>query len=248
MKVKCIIPTLFMLIFSAAFVMTYRAMEGATTECITEEEIEYTYLSPYIELSPYDNTFREAADTLGFDWTLVAAIAFVESRFDSTAVSGAGARGVMQLMPSTLRAFKVPDSLGTKSYYNIMTATKLLQTLDKYYKRIEQPRERLNFILAAYNAGHGHVTDAMRLAEKYGYNKYKWEDNVEDFLKHKSQPKYYSDKLCRCGRFTGWRETQSFVKKVIRTWDRYAKAQAEYTDSVTALTVADKTIKIGTIQ
>ena len=94
----------------------------------------YTYLSPYAELSPYDDYFREAADSIGYDWTLLAAIAFTESRFDSTAVSEAGALGVMQMMPETLRGFNIPDSLHNDNYTNIMTAARLLHSLERHFR------------------------------------------------------------------------------------------------------------------
>ena len=75
-------------------------------------EIEKRYISPYVTLSPYDKHFRKAADSLFHcDWKLLAAIAFTESRFDSTALSGVGAKGVMQIMPRTLRGMGIPDTL-----------------------------------------------------------------------------------------------------------------------------------------
>ena len=128
----------------------------------------YTYLSPYATLSPYDSHFREAADSTGYDWTLIAAIAFTESRFDSTAVSEAGAQGVMQVMPETLRGFGIPDSLHTDNRTNIMTAARLLQSLEKQFRPIKSTEERIKFQLASYNAGYGHIQDAMQLAKKHG--------------------------------------------------------------------------------
>src|ERR1041385_737104 len=65
--------------------------------------------SPYLTaetgtLSPYDNWFREYAKIPGWDWRLVAAQAFQESRFNPNARSWAGAAGLMQIMPRTARA------------------------------------------------------------------------------------------------------------------------------------------------
>ena len=204
----------------------------------------YTYLSPYAELSPYDHHFREAADSIGYDWTLIAAIAFTESRFDSTAISEAGALGVMQVMPETLRGFNVPDSLHTDNRTNIMTAARLLQSLEKYFRQIKDRDERMKFILASYNAGFGYIHDAMRLARKYGHDRHKWDANVDSFLIHMSQPKYYTDTLCRNGQFNGWKETLSFVKKVHRHWHRFQRIQQSYSDSIKELILNDNTIRI----
>ena len=188
-------------------------------------EPDYTYLSKYTPLSHFDHHFREAADTLQYDWTLIAAIAFTESRFDSTAISAAGARGVMQMMPKTMRGMEIPDSLHMDSRTNIMAAAELLASLEKHYRYISNPDERLNFVLAAYNAGFGHINDAMRLAHKYGKNKYCWNGNVDSFLIYKSLPEYYTDTLCRNGEFKDWKQTLSFVKTVRRHWKRFSKRQ-----------------------
>ena len=50
------------------------------------------------------------------------------------------------------------------------------------FKNIIDKDERINFVLASYNAGIGHIYDAMALAEKYGHDKYRWIDNVEKYL------------------------------------------------------------------
>ena len=209
------------------------------------KDIEYTYLPKYVVLSDYDKYFRDAADITGYDWTLIAAIAYTESRFDSTAVSAAGACGVMQVMPNTLRGFNIPDSMHMNPKTNIMAATELLKALDKRFRYIRNTKERINFVLASYNAGYGHVIDAMRLAKKHGKNRYKWYGHVDTFLIHKSEPEYYTDTLCRNGQFDGWKETLSFVNKVHRNWRRFSKMQQLYTDSINSVVAADSTKRIA---
>ena len=76
------------------------------------------------------------------------------------------------------------------------------------------PEEKIKFILASYNAGIGHVFDAMALAEKYGKNKYVWEDNVETYILLKSHEEYFNDPVCKNGYFRG-RETYNFVKDIL---------------------------------
>lgn len=209
-----------------------------------EEKPTYSYISPYVNLSHYDNHFREAADTLDYDWTLIAAIAFTESRFDSTAISEVGACGVMQMMPKTMRGFGVPDSLHMDNRINIMTATKLLKSLERQYHYITDKNERINFVLASYNAGFGHILDAMRLAHKHGKNRHVWHENVDTFLIYKSQPEYYTDTLCRNGEFKDWRQTLSFVRKVNRNWKRFSKKQKAYKDSINLIIACDTLKKI----
>ena len=193
---------------------------------------DYAHNSKYVYLSPFDDHFRDAAEIIGYDWKLIAAIAYTESRFDSMAVSQAGACGVMQVMPNTLRGFDIPDSLHMEPRRNIMAATELLRALDRRFKYIHNKEERINFVLASYNAGYGHIQDAMQLARKEGKNRFVWNNSVDSFLVYKSMPEYYTDTLCRNGQFNGWRETLSFVKKVQRNWKRFTRLQQEYTDSL----------------
>lgn len=204
----------------------------------------YTYIPKYVQLSDYDEHFRNAGEIIGYDWTLIAAIAFTESRFDSMAVSEAGALGVMQVMPNTLRGFDIPDSMHLDAKTNIMAATELLRALDKRFRYINDKNERINFVLASYNAGYGHIQDAMQLAKKYGKNRFVWNNSVDSFLIYKSQPEYYTDSVCRNGVFNGWRETLHFVRKVQRNWQRFSQRQQEYSDSINTITANDKTIII----
>ena len=247
MEKRNLLPSVIILLVSLLAISTFdvatRLLKKANTPN-WQEVPAYTYLSPYAELSPYDDYFREAADSIGYDWTLLAAIAFTESRFDSTAVSDAGALGVMQMMPETLRGFDIPDSLHSDNYTNIMTAAKLLHSLERHFRVVKAPEERIKFILASYNAGFGYIHDAMRLARKYGYDRKVWDANVDSFLVHMSRPEFYTDTLCRNGQFNGSQETLSYVKKVHHHWHRFRNIQREYSDSIRAVIINDNTKRI----
>ncbi len=170
-------------------------------------------------LSPYDNIFKRHSATAGFDWQLLAAIGFNESRFKNDIVSWAGARGVMQLMPATARAMGV-SNLETPDN-NILAAARLLKKLDESLEsRIPDHTERLKFVVASYNCGLGHVYDAIALAKKYGLNPEVWTGNVSEAALMKSRPQYYNDPVVKNGYFRG-RETVDFVDRVMNVYEYY---------------------------
>ena len=169
-------------------------------------------------LSPYDSLFKQHAPQLGWDWRLLAAQAYQESRFDSEARSWAGAAGVLQLMPATARAFGVTDAYDPAQ--NVSGAARFLEWLDGYWKeKIADEQERLKFILASYNAGPGHVEDARRLAEKQGDDATVWED-VAYWLLRKSEQAVYSDPVVRYG-FCRGLEPITYVARILDRFDHY---------------------------
>ena len=98
-----------------------------------------------------------------YNWTMVHAIARQESQFDRAAVSHAGARGLMQLMPGTAReqAGKLglgysAGSLTTDTSYNIMLGSSYFQRMLDYYGG------SYPLAVAAYNAGPGNVNRWLR--------------------------------------------------------------------------------------
>lgn len=171
-------------------------------------------------VSPYDAIFRANARTAGRDWRLLAAIGYVESGFNNNLVSWAGARGIMQIMPRSAVAYGLPLDRMEDPEANIAAAARIFADLDRSLSRkVPDSRERVKFVLAAYNAGIGHVYDAIALAGKYGRNPQVWDGNVEQALLMKANPEYYSDPVCRNGYFGG-RHTVAYVMKVMGLWDK----------------------------
>lgn len=166
------------------------------------------------KVSPYDAIFRECGKKTGLDWRLLAAIGYVESGFRPNLVSWAGARGIMQIMPRSAAAYGLSLDQIEDPHANIATGARIFADLDKTLaSKVPDPNERIKFILASYNAGIGHIYDAIALAEKHGYNPRVWHGNVEVALMMKSNPEYYTDPVCRNGYFRG-RESVTFVTKV----------------------------------
>lgn len=96
-----------------------------------------------------DAIFQEAANTYGVSVNLLKAVGMAESNFNQYAQSGAGAQGVMQLMPATAASLGVTDPFDARQ--NIMGGAKLLaQNLATYGGNVD-------LALAAYNAGPGNV-------------------------------------------------------------------------------------------
>jgi len=97
----------------------------------------------------YDRYILSAADRYDMDPAVIKAVIMAESGFNPRAVSRAGARGLMQLMPRTASALGVEDALDPQA--NIMGGTKYLKKLmNRFDNNIE-------LALAAYNAGSRNV-------------------------------------------------------------------------------------------
>ncbi len=171
-------------------------------------------------ISHYDHLFKKYAKEIHWDWRLLASLAYTESNFDTTAVSWAGARGLMQLMPLTAKAMGVPEGKEQNPEESIKAAVKYLGLTTETFQNIPTEEERTKFVLAAYNAGTGHILDAMALAEKYGKNKNIWDDNVETFVLLKSKEEYYNDPVCKYGYIRGT-DTYQFVKDILNRLEIY---------------------------
>lgn len=172
------------------------------------------------QISVYDNLFREYSKLCGWDWKLMAAQAYQESGFDPNAVSWMGALGLMQLMPSTARDMGVGENDVFMPERNIQGAVRLINQLNSHYSDVENADERINFILAAYNAGPGHVDDARALCRKNGLNPNIWQGNVDSYVLRMSEPRYFNDPVVLHGYFRG-SETYGYVNSIRSRWNEY---------------------------
>lgn len=178
-------------------------------------------------ISRYDDIFRKEAEEHGLDWRLLAAVGYTESRFHENLVSPAGARGLMQLMPSVAEAIGIsPESMmnpavsirgGAISLENIISWIG-----DRYNHRNSE--NLMKIAVATYNCGPAHIEDAMTIARLNGLDPGVWEQNLEKALAMKSREEYYSHPQVKHGRFNGAGETKAFVKKVFQTFNIYKKA------------------------
>ena len=169
-------------------------------------------------ISVYDEIIQENAQTLGWDWRLLAALVYKESRFDTTALSYAGAQGLLQLMPVTVERFGVTNPNDPEE--SLKGGVKYLQYLDKFWmERVPETNERIKFILASYNIGQGHVDDAWRLTLKYRKNTQSWQE-VSNFLNLKSDPKYYRDPVVKSGYAKGHIAVK-YVRDVLALFQSY---------------------------
>ena len=170
-------------------------------------------------ISRYDKLFKTYAERIGWDWRLLAAQGWAESRFRPNARSWVGARGLMQIMPRTARGYKTPVSALNNPETSIRVATQLLDDLNRQLaKYVPNDRERMKFVVGSYNVGLAHVLDAMRLCDKYGMDPTVWDDNVERALLMKSKPEYYNDPVVRYGYCRG-SEPVAYVRDIMAFYD-----------------------------
>jgi membrane-bound lytic murein transglycosylase F len=150
-------------------------------------------------ISPYDDLFRRYSADYEFDWRLITSQAYQESRFDPSAVSFAGARGLLQVLPPTGR------EMGFESLFEpeqgVHAGVKYLRHL---YDRVEDaatPEDRLWFALASYNAGFGHLEDARRLTAELGGDPNVWFGGVAETMPLLRKREHYRRArygYCRC--------------------------------------------------
>lgn len=128
----------------------------------------------------YDDTFRKAAKRSfgpAFDWRYFKAQGMAESNLDPQARSRVGARGVMQLMPSTFReiASKNADlAMIDDPESNIEAGIAYDRRLWVRWESDSIAEDRLQFMFASYNAGRGTLLSAQRMARARQLDHRQW--------------------------------------------------------------------------
>lgn len=125
--------------------------------------------------------FQKYGKIYDIDWLALAAVGYQESRLDQSVRSTAGAVGIMQMKPSTAADKNVGITPIDTVDKNIHAGAKYLAFLrDRYFSGPEiSPGARLDFTLAAYNAGPSRIISLRREAAEKGYDPNRWFFNVE---------------------------------------------------------------------
>lgn len=141
------------------------------------------------KLPQYTQLFKIAAQESGWDWKLLASVAYQESHWNPKAVSPTGVRGIMMLTRVTAKEVGVKDR--RNPVQSIIGGARYLRRVErKIPKRVQGP-DRLWFALASYNVGYGHLEDARILTKRGGKNPDRWDD-VKKFLPLLTKKQYYS--------------------------------------------------------
>lgn len=169
------------------------------------------------KVSQWDDQLKQSSELICWDWRLFASLVYQESRFNTDLVSPQGATGIMQFMPETAAYFGISE--GDSPEAQIDAGARYLRYLDNAMKQGNIPdSERIKFVMAAYNAGYGHIVDARNLAVKYGKNPNVWDNNVEYFIRHKSE--YMDDTIVKHGTLRG-EETYKYVQEIMDRYGHY---------------------------
>lgn len=132
--------------------------------------------------SDYDDVFRKYSKRYfgpGFDWRLFKAQGMAESNLDSAARSRVGARGVMQLMPSTFRSIRSENEelkWIDDPEMNIAAGIFYDRKLWVLWERDSVGEHRKEFMLASYNAGRGTILRAQTFARRSKLDPRTWTD------------------------------------------------------------------------
>lgn len=159
----------------------------------------------------YDELFRKYSKRffgVGYDWRYFKAQGMAESNLDSAAQSYVGARGIMQLMPTTFaeiqsrrREFESIDHVE----WNIAAGILHDRYLWQRWKDLGIDDERRRFMFASYNAGEGPILRARGMARERQLDAHAW-SSIEQVAPEVRRWRY--------------RETLGYVKKIQRNYQQ----------------------------
>ena len=171
-------------------------------------KIGRTYLrrvgSSLTSISPYDRIVKQNADEMGWDWRLLSAMIYHESKFVNESCSDKGAVGLMQINNErySVDTLLIPE-------VNISIGTKYLTYLSKMFaEHGADSVECLKFALAAFNCGEGNVLKCIRTAEELGVDPTRW-DSVVTVIPE--VPGFHG------------KQTIAYVREVLDTYGEYSE-------------------------
>jgi membrane-bound lytic murein transglycosylase F len=201
------------------FMVIYNRYYKSLRTSVLRMKSDYSSIGDSEKLSPYDDLIRLGATKLKWDWLLLAALVYQESKFNAEDESWAGARGLMQLMPETAKRFGASNLNDPEQ--SMKAGIGYLSYLNRYWlTRVPDSTERIKFVLASYNAGLSHIIDATRLTQKNDHDPTIWKENVEFYLKKKSESKFYHDPVVKAG-YCQCDEPVNYVNEVLERYEQY---------------------------
>ena len=110
---------------------------------------------------------------------------------------------------------------------NVRVAAMLLEEIDSMVQlpNAISREDSLGIVLACYNGGLGHVSDARRLARAHGEDMNSW-DVVSRYLALKADPAYYEQDVVSYGKFSGGKQTTAYVRTVMKRYEKYCRMAA----------------------
>ncbi|NNK82990.1 MAG: transporter substrate-binding domain-containing protein [Flavobacteriaceae bacterium] len=170
------------------------------------------------QISKYDDLLKKYSKKINWDWRLLASQIYQESQFDPKATSWAGAKGLMQVMPSTAKDLGIKN-LSDKEE-NLRGGTSYLHQIYELFDDITDTTNRIKFTLGAYNCGYGHIKDAQRLAIENDFDPKVWSGHVEKMLLDLSLPRNFNKPNIKYGYVRG-SEPVNYVQQIFERFEHY---------------------------
>lgn len=178
-----------------------------TLKTLDESDIRRFYERKQTVLPDYLSAFQDVASEVNLPWSLLAAVAYQESQWQSDAVSFTGVKGLMQLTKQTAEHMGVTNR--EDPYQSIWGGSRYLKHLWNQWSQVKNEKDRLLITLASYNIGIAHMLDVIQLLQKKGLSPYKWK-NIEAILPSLEEKDVFED--LKYG-FARGRETVDFVNR-----------------------------------
>lgn len=167
-------------------------------------------------VSPYDNLIKKYSKALGWDWRMLAAVVYQESKFSINSVSHRGAKGLMQVMPQTARHYGIENL--TDPEQNLIAGTSHLKRLQNLYAGSGMSQEDLvKFTLAAYNAGEGRIKDCRNFASSLGEDRNSW-STIVSLIPQMREDTILENESVKLGKFKGY-ETIAYVDSIMALYE-----------------------------
>jgi len=181
-------------------------------------------------IQQYKPIIKKYAKRYGFDWRLIVAQIVKESGFKTKARSHVGARGLMQLMPGTVREISKEldiEHIIRNPRENITAGIYHLQKQYRYFPDAPRP-DRAKLALASYNCGVGRIFDAQDIARYYRQPANRW-NTVRPYLAMLKKTDWqlhlqvWPTGRPRFGYFYGYNETINYVENIWSLYQMYQK-------------------------